>query len=195
VKILNVGGNRVQMPPQYSDWQQVLLDIDPSVMPDVLLDARDLHTALDPGQFDAVYCAHNLEHYHEHEVEWVLKGFYHVLVEDGFVDVRVPDVVAVVTEMMRSELGLDSVLYQSSVGPIRVCDVLWGYAKEIKRSGQSWFGHKTGFSQRTLGLALQRAGFRHVLMDTGHYEIKALAFKRQPAPEMLDRLGVVYEGQ
>lgn len=195
MKVLNVGGNRVQMPPQYDGWQQVLLDIDPSVKPDVLLDARDLRTALDAAQFDAVYCAHNLEHYHEHEVKAVLAGFYHVLTEDGFVDVRVPDVLAVVTEMMRGELGLDGVLYQSSVGPIRVCDVLWGYAKEIERSGESWFGHKTGFSQRTLGLALTRAGFRRVFVDEGHYEIKALGFKHESAPELLDSLGVIYEGQ
>ncbi len=194
MKILNVGGNRVQMPPQYDEWQQVLLDIDPSVGADIVMDAREL-MGLPPGDFDAVYCAHNLEHYHEHEVKQVLAGFHHVLTEDGFVDVRVPDVMAVIDDMIRRELGLDGVLYQSQVGPIRVCDVLWGFAREIERSGESWFGHKTGFSQRTLGLALQRAGFRRVFVDVGHYEIKALAFKREPDPVRLDSLGVIYEGQ
>jgi hypothetical protein len=72
--------------------------------------------------------------------------------------VRVPDVLAVMEQVHKQELDLDSVLYNAPVGPIRVCDVLWGWAKEIERSGQSWFGHRTGFSEGTLTRAL--VGFR-----------------------------------
>lgn len=192
MRVLNVGGNRVQMPQQYQSWDKVLLDIDPAVEPDLLMDARDLGT-LDAGQFDAVYCSHNLEHYHEHEVKVVLAGFHHVLTEDGFVDVRVPDVLAVMGQVNKQELDLDSTLYTSSVGPIRVCDVLWGYAVEIERSGQSWFDHKTGFSEITLMNALIMAGFPHILLGSAHYEIKALGFKRPPTDEQLSGLGVTYE--
>jgi len=190
MKVLNVGGNRMQMPPQYEQWEKVLLDIDPTVGADLCMDARELGT-LDAGSYDAVYCSHNLEHYHEHEVKQVLTGFYHILTDDGFVDVRVPDALAVMTDLIKRGLELDAVLYVSRAGPIRVCDVLWGYAKEIERSGESWFGHRTGFSEHTLTQALWHAGFRHRLICDGHYEIKALAFKHEPPPELLSRLGVI----
>ena len=82
-KGLNVGGNSktISLPPQYADFEHILLDIDPKGSPDIVCDARDLEE-LEAGQFDAVYCSHNLEHYYRHEVKRVLAGFLHVL-KDG----------------------------------------------------------------------------------------------------------------
>ena len=181
------------MPPQYKGCQTVLLDIDPDVGADLVMDARELGT-LEAAQYDGVYCSHNLEHYHEHEVDRVLRGMHHVTTADGFVDARVPDALAVMRRVIEEELYLDSTLYISPAGPIRACDTLWGWQREIERSGEPWFAHKWGFSERTLWLAFQRAGFRHVLIDAGNYEIKALAFKHEPARGLLDQLGVTYEG-
>jgi hypothetical protein len=181
------------MPPQNEEWDKVILDIDPAVNPDICIDARKLET-VPGGGFNAVYCSHNLEHYHEHEVKTVLRGFYHVLTDDGFVDVRVPDVLAVMRQVVEFTMDLDTVLYHSPAGPIRVCDVMWGWQKEIERSGQPFFAHKTGFSEHTLARALSRGGFRHIWLDSERYEIKALGFKQQPTQERLDSLGVVYEG-
>jgi hypothetical protein len=78
-RVLNVGGHdkRIPLPPQYAGFEQLLLDIDPAVAPDILCDAREL-SKLESGQFDAVYCAHNLEHYYRHDVPKVLAGFLHV---------------------------------------------------------------------------------------------------------------------
>ena len=61
-RVLNVGGNNkgIPLPPQYAEFEQTLLDIDPRGSPDIVCDARNL-TTLDGGQFDAVYCSHNLE--------------------------------------------------------------------------------------------------------------------------------------
>ena len=75
-KVLNVGGNSkaIQLPPQYSNFNHILLDIDPKGSPDIVCDARKL-TTLDATQFDAVYCSHNLEHYYRHDVSLVLAGF------------------------------------------------------------------------------------------------------------------------
>jgi hypothetical protein len=72
-RVLNVGGHdkRIELPPQYAGFEQILLDVDPTVTPDILCDAREL-SKLEPRQFDAVYCAHNLEHYYRHEVPSVL---------------------------------------------------------------------------------------------------------------------------
>lgn len=184
MRVLNVGGGPVPVPPQYGDWDVDLLDIDPAIRPDILLDARELGT-LPAGEYDAVYCSHNLEHYHEHEIDVVLRGFYHVLTDDGFADVRVPDAKAVIEAVVKSALDLDSVLYQSSAGPIRVGDVLWGYQVEITRTGQSYYAHKWGFSRNLLGRALKRNGFEYVLLGGGNYELRAMAFKQKPDGETL----------
>ena len=91
-KVLNVGGGskQIQLPFAYDGFEHVLLDIDPRGSPDIVCDARNL-TTLDAGQFDAVYCSHNLEHYYRHDVQKVLTGFLHVLKDNGFVHIQVPD--------------------------------------------------------------------------------------------------------
>ena len=47
-------------------------------------------------------------------------------------------------------LDIDDVLYQSPAGPITVLDVIYGYAAEIESSGQDFFAHKTGFTEKSL---------------------------------------------
>lgn len=180
-KVLNVGGNTrdIPLPPQYADFEQVLLDIDPRGSPDIVCDAR-LLTTLDPGQFDAIYCSHNLEHYHRHEVSQVLTGFLHVMKGDGFVHVIVPDIGEVMRVAMERGLDIDDTLYEAPAGPIRVSDVLYGYSAEIERSGQDFFGHKTGFTRKSLEKALWRAGFSRVYLASGNLEVSALAFRSLP---------------
>jgi predicted SAM-dependent methyltransferase len=73
----------ILLPAQYQEFEHILLDIDPKGSPDIVCDARTL-TTLEPNQFDAIYCSHNLEHYYPHDVPRVLAGFLHVLKEDGF---------------------------------------------------------------------------------------------------------------
>lgn len=181
-KLLNVGGGTVPVPPEYRGWQVTLLDIDIDAHPDIWLDARKL-TDLEPGQFDAVYASHVLEHFFEHEIAQVLWGFYHVLTPDGFADVRVPDIMSV-AESLTKGCDLDSVLYTSQAGPIRPCDVLWGWQKQIAKSGQPFYGHRFGFSRDTLGRALKATHFEHVLLGCGGYEIRALAYKRKPKEQI-----------
>ena len=180
-KVLNVGGNNkaIPLPPQYAGFEHVLLDIDPKGSPDIVCDARKL-TTLQGGQFDAVYCSHNLEHYYRHDVPKVLAGFLHVLKEGGYAQIRVPDI----SEVMRVTIGrgidIDDVLYQSPAGPITVLDVLYGYGIEIEQSGQDFYAHKTGFTQKSLLAALQRSGFSRTYSAAGDLEINALAFKGMP---------------
>lgn len=178
MRVLNVGGGPVCVPPEYEGWDVDLLDIDPAVRPDICLDARQM-TTLPAGVYNAVYASHVLEHFHEYEVATVLRGFHHVLREDGFADVRVPDAMAVIVATVQRGLGIDAELYRAPVGPIRVCDVLWGYQVRIERSGQPYYGHHIGFSRDTLGRALKAAGFGYVLIGGGHYELRAMAYKRK----------------
>ncbi|MFN0163851.1 MAG: class I SAM-dependent methyltransferase [Burkholderiales bacterium] len=190
-KVLNVGGNSkaIALPPEYSGFEHLLLDIDPRGSPDIVCDARQL-TTLGIGQFDAVYCSHNLEHYYRHDVRKVLGGFLHVLKDGGFADIRVPDIHAVMQATIEQGLDIDDVLYQSPAGPILVLDVLYGYSVEIERSGQEFFAHKTGFTQKSLTNALQGAGFSKIFSLAGNLEIRAIAFKGEvdPATRMLFNL-------
>lgn len=176
-----MGGNSkaIPLPPQYAEFDHLLLDIDPKGLPDIVCDARKL-TALEASQFDAVYCSHNLEHYYRHEVPRVLAGFLHVLKDGGFARILVPDINEVMRVTIKRGLDIDDVLYQSSAGPIMVLDVLYGYSVEIARSGQDFFAHKTGFTQKSLINALQRAGFSRIYSVVGNLEINALAFKGVP---------------
>lgn len=180
-KVLNVGGNSkaIPLPPEYAGWDHLLLDIDPKGNPDVVCDARELAT-LPAGQFDAVYCSHNLEHYHRHDLPRVVSGFLHVLKEDGFVHIRVPDVGEVMRTVVEKGMDIEDVLYQSSLGPITVLDVIYGYGKEIESSGHDFFAHKTGFTQKSLLALLGRCGFSFFFSRTGNYEVMAYAFKNRP---------------
>lgn len=180
-RVLNVGGNNksIQLPSQYDGFESILLDIDPRGAPDIVCDARKL-TTLDASQFDAVYCSHNLEHYYRHDVPKVLGGFMHVLKGNGFAQIRVPDIDAVMRTTIEQGLDIDDVLYHSPAGPIRVLDVLYGHSGEIEQSGEDFYAHKTGFTQKSLLNALNTAGFSKVYCTLGNLEINVIAFKENP---------------
>ena len=190
-KVLNVGGNSkdIAMPDIYNGWTQVWLDIDPSVNPDVLCDARELIT-LPANTYDAIYCSHNLEHYYRHDVKKVLAGFYHVLKKDGFAHIRVPDMGAVMREFVEKNMDINDTLYVSPAGPIAIQDVMYGWGKEIESSGHDFFAHKTGFTEKSLIATLIDANFYQVYSGTGHFEIAAYAFKDESSPSELAAIGL-----
>jgi SAM-dependent methyltransferase len=191
--VLNVGGDnkKIPLPSIFDGWTHVLLDIDPAGKPDVVCDARDL-TSLPGGEYDAVYCSHNLEHYHRHEVARVLAGFRHVIKPDGFVFVRVPDIAEVMQLVAERDLDIDDVLYRHELaGDITVHDVLYGFGPEIEHSGNDFYAHKTGFTTKSLTRALQVAGFAHVYFGEVALEIQAFGFTQEPtaAAKALMNLG------
>ena len=187
-RVLNVGGGnkKVAIPPYYGNWEHLLLDIDPVVSPDVCMDAREL-SSLPAEQYDAIYCSHNLEHYFSHDVQRVLSGFSHVLKSDGFAEVRVPDIGAVMREVVEKNLDIDDVLYNSGMGPILVKDVLYGYGKQIEESGVDFYAHKTGFTRKSLANAFKRSGFTVVVSVPGrNREIAFIGFKQTPNDSQCD---------
>lgn len=189
---LNVGGGskRVPVPAHYAGWKHVLLDVNPAGGVDIALDARQLDE-LPAAAFDAVYCSHNLEHYYLHEVPVVLEGFAHVLKRDGFIELRVPDLAAVMAEAVRRGLDIEDALYSSPAGPISVRDVLYGLGSEIAR-GNEYYAHRTGFTERALRRQLAAAGFGHVhtLAAMGGYELHVAGFRGPPSDEARARLGL-----
>jgi Methyltransferase domain len=183
-RVLNVGGNSkaIPIPPHYDGWEHHLLDIDPSGEPEIVCDARAM-TTLPAAGYDAVWCSHNLEHYWRHDLPKVLAGFLHVLKDDGYAEVRVPDMKGVFEEMLKRGIDIDDMLYESPAGPITVNDVIYGFGKKIAESGVDFYAHKNGFTRRSLVMALKGAGFEVVFTGSGPFEITALAFKTQPTPE------------
>ena len=92
-------------------------------------------------------------------------------------------------------LDVEDVLYDSASGPITVCDVLYGFGKQIESSGVDFFAHKTGFTARSLRAALEHAGFEHVFIAERKsiYEVAALAFKQPPAPWHVELLADIWQ--
>lgn len=182
-RVLNVGGNSkdIPIPQHYDGWDHLLLDIDPKGHPDIVCDAREL-ASLGPALFDAIYCSHNFEHYYKHDGRKVLAGFLHVLKDDGFAEIRVPDLSAVMRRCVEDGLDLEDTLYISAAGPMTARDVIYGWGAQIERSGVDFFAHKTGFTAKSLTAALTQAGFGAIFVSERKeaYELAALAFKAQP---------------
>ena len=187
-KVLNVGGNNksITIPTCYDGWQHDLLDIDPRGNPDVLCDARELWK-LPPRQYDSIYCSHNLEHFYRHDVDKVLKGFRIILKKNGFILVRVPDLNAVMQCVIDGGLDIDDVLYKTSNNiPILVRDVIYGWHVEIEKSGNDFFAHKTGFTEKSLVNVLKTNGFSSIKSWRSSLEIIALAFISPPDKLIVD---------
>ena len=102
-----------------------------------------------------------------------------MLNEDGFAEIRVPDMNAVMRAAIDRKLDIDDVLYQSPRGPISVRDVIYGHSGEIEVSGNDFFAHKTGFTEKSLSKTLQAAGFGTAYTAVGNLEITAIAFKNK----------------
>jgi SAM-dependent methyltransferase len=192
-KVLNVGGNNkdIGLPDHFSGWRQDLLDIDPRGKPDLVGDARRLADVAAARTYDAVFCSHNLEHYYPHEASKVLQGFSHVLDDDGFVEILVPDIGRLIEVVAAQQLDLTDTLYETPGGPITAIDMIYGWTKQIAESGEDFFAHKNGFSQKSLSALLENHFPISVVMARPQQcELRALAFKREPARQLLVRLGV-----
>lgn len=190
-KVLNVGGNSksIAIPKHYDGWLHHLLDIDPTGKPDIVCDARHLEQIMG-AEYDSVYCSHNLEHYYSHDVLKVLKGFHHILKNDGFIDIRVPDIQAVMQHVVQNNMDINDILYQSPSGSIAVKDVIYGFGKQIEESGQDFFAHKTGFSVKSLLAVLTECGFPHIYHTVGNFEISVFATKQPPSKYVVKLLNL-----
>jgi len=174
MRVLNVGGQSkdIPLPDIYYGWEQVLLDIEEGVGADIVADARDLFELEE--KFDAVYCSHVLEHFHQFEVDDVLQGFKHVLNPLGFVQIRVPDLLYVMKEVVRKHIPLDGKLYNSAAGDITPLDVIYGYQWAIQE-GKPYYAHKLGFSKELLHKYLKSNGFMRIDITTDKRELNAIA--------------------
>lgn len=140
------------------DWQEVRLDIDPGVRPDIVGSMTSMPAVAD-GSMDAVYSAHNIEHVYPHEVPTVLGEFLRVLGDDGFLVVTCPDLQSVCA--LVAEDHLTDTAYISPAGPIAPLDILYGH-RGAMAAGNLFMAHRGGFTLKSLMQALQDAGFQTI---------------------------------
>jgi hypothetical protein len=67
---------------------------------------------------------------------------------------------------------------------------MYGWGKEIERSGNDFFAHKTGFTEKSLIATLIEANFYQVFSGSANLEVIAFAFKDEPSPAELAAIGL-----
>jgi len=152
-------------------WQEVRVDIDPLVKPDVVTSTTDL-SHFEMHSVDAVYSSHNLEHLYIHDVQAALKEFVRVLKPQGFVLITLPDLQTIAQKVVEGEL--DTTAYTSKMGPITAFDMLYGHKKAVQE-GNSYMAHNSGFTAKSLGQLLLAMGFQEVRVKRGsNYDLWAV---------------------
>lgn len=189
MRLLNIGaGPRgIPVPPWWAGWEIVRLDIEPQNDPDLLMDAMALGT-LEPGQFDAAYASHLLEHLYPMQLGEFLAGVRHVLTDDGFFEARVPNLLRACEQIARAG-RVDAACYQSAAGLVTAWDMLYGYLPFQERYGTP-MAHHNGFSPESLSTALRSYGFARTYVQAGEWEIGAFGCKTDLPDEMKRRIGI-----
>ncbi len=168
---------------QTGDWQEIRLDIDQDVQPDVVGTILDMALIADES-VDAVYSSHNIEHVFPHEVLKALYEFNRVLRVDGLAIIRCPNMQAVAKAV--AEGNLMDPLYISPAGPIAAIDMIYGHRPAIA-AGQFYMAHKTGFTPGSLATQVNDAGFATaVVAEDMAYTIHCLAYKGKRSSDAME---------
>jgi SAM-dependent methyltransferase len=173
-----------------AEWEEVALDIDESVRPDIVDKLPDLAT-VESESFDAVYSAHNIEHLYPHEVPAALAAMRRVLKPDGFMIVTCPDLQTIGEALAAGDI--DKPLYTSTMGPVSALDMLYGFRPAMK-AGNLYMAHHTGFTLKSLGEACIAAGFPKFFgfRRPDRRDLWVLATKAAKTDEEIRELGRIY---
>lgn len=161
--LLHVGcgaATRFSLPSGFhrDEWQEIRVDLDPAVSPDLLASITDLRGVPD-AIAHAYYASHVLEHLYWFEVPVALAEAKRVLRSDGFAVITCPDLQAAAEWIAQDRLF--AVAYESPAGPITPFDLVYSYRPFVERSPQT-MSHKCGFTLSALIAAVQEAGFAGV---------------------------------
>ena len=148
-RILHAGAGSGTMRDLFKSYQEVRLDIDPGVKPDIVASITDMGEI---GEYEAVYCAHCLEHLYPHELPLALKEFRRVLKPGNLAFIIVPDLEGI--------QPTEDLVYISEDGDrITGLDMIFGCRKYLAKSPH--MAHHNGFVKATLEKAILEAGFVH----------------------------------
>ena len=153
------------------DWDEIRLDIDPSVQPDLVGTMTDLSSVADQS-VDSVFSSHNIEHLYPHEVPLALSEFRRVLKPNGFVLVTCPDLQSVCSLVAQDKLTDPA--YQSGQGPIAPIDILYGHRASMQ-AGNLFMAHRSGFTRKVLAATLSASGFASLVqVRPTHFDLWAV---------------------
>lgn len=157
------------------DWNELRLDIDESVNPDIVGTMLNMPAVKD-ASVDAVFSSHNIEHLYPHEVPLALAEFRRVLKDDGFVIIACPDLQSVCALIAEDKLTEQA--YVSPAGPIAPIDILYGFRPAMVQ-GNLYMAHRCGFTEKVLMATLQVAEFASVatMRRASCFDLHALATK------------------
>jgi predicted SAM-dependent methyltransferase len=170
------------------DWQELRLDINEAVHPDIVGNMLDMN-AVATESVDALFSSHNIEHLYPHEVPVALTEFLRVLKPDGFAVITCPDLQSVAALIAEDKLADQA--YMSPSGPIAPMDIVYGYRPQLA-AGNLFMAHHCGFTIKVLGNTLLSCGFKSIAnrRRVAHFDLWALATKSlMPETELLQLAG------
>jgi len=141
-----------------NDWQELRLDIDERVNPDIVGTMLNME-AVASASVDAVFSSHNIEHLYPHEIPVSLNEFLRVLKPDGFLVLTCPDLQSVCA--LIADDKLTEAAYTSPAGDIAPLDILYGHRPQLA-AGNLYMAHRSGFTRKVLQATLQHQGFTTV---------------------------------
>ena len=192
-KFLHVGCGQKRIdrtPFAGSNWDEVRLDIDSSVAPDVIGTMLDM-SAIDTSSVDAVFSSHNIEHLYPYEVPMALAEFNRVLKPDGFALVTCPDLQSVAALIANNKLLEPA--YTSMSGPIAPLDILYGLRSSLA-AGNHFMAHRCGFTRDVLIQVFQQSGFAQCAarQRPPQFDLWALATKQEWPNDQLQAAAAQY---
>ena len=175
--VVNVGSgieNANPLPTYFDSWQQIRVDIDPAVKPDIVADITDLSQISDASA-DAVWAAHCVEHLFVHQVPLAFREFKRILRSDGFVCVIVPDLQTVGRYIVADRL--QEAIYESDAGPVTAHDVVFGFGAALARGHKS-MAHRCGFTPSMLQQSFMQQSYGEILIRRNVEKLELVALAR-----------------
>jgi SAM-dependent methyltransferase len=157
-------------------WRELRLDINPAVEPDVVGSFTNMEMVA-TSSVDALWTSHTVEHLYPHEVAVAFAEIFRVLKPGGVALLTLPDLQSVAELIVANRLT--EVAYISPAGPVTPLDILYGFRPSLA-GGNLFMAHHTGFTAKTLGLALLQAGLGNVRVERTGLDLWAVAEKPVP---------------
>lgn len=165
-------------PTRFHHMNELRMDIDASVKPDIVGDIRSID--MPSASVDAVYASHVLEHLERWDVQPALRECFRVLRPGGEAIFVTPDLAAWCIEIVTQPALVEHIGAVAKYrAPVTMLDALFGFGPDVE-AGHDAMRHRTGFTRESLALHLAAVGFQgHV----GAQELQLCAVVTKPSDD------------
>lgn len=136
-------------------WEEIRVDADPAVEPDVLAPAHELAPVASES-VDVVFSSHCIEHLYLDQAVPALQEWRRVLKPDGWLLLVCPDLQAA------AEMVVQDRLFDEAYGGVRPFDIIFSDQRLVAKGraeGHSFMEHKSGYTLSSLQSLMNRAGY------------------------------------